>query len=166
MFIILGATCVTANAAMGKRWESLLENNPFVPYAPPPPPPPEPPTPYEFRGRSVENGVEYFSLYNQETKKAEWVSRTSRDLNVKSYSVAAGLVLTDQAGRTIRLALKAAQPMQGSPTMHPVATLAAAASKPAAPPAVDSADPGRLRQVAAELQARRQLRQRVALTRG
>jgi len=149
--------CVICNGA--DRWQPLVERNPFVAYQPPVPPPPEPPPPYEFRGRSVENGVEYFSLYNLETKKAFWVGRTGGgNLRVQEYNPANGLVLADHSGRIIRLDLKKSAPGSGGLRLRAGTALASASSRQSIPVMavpVNASESSRLEQVAEQIRARR-----------
>lgn len=167
---VLFFACTAGVADATDGLENLLNDNPFLPDLPPAPPPPEPPPRYEFRGRSVENGVEYFTLYNLDTKKAFWISRTGGDLKVKEFSAPAGLVLVDQAGKTIRLALKSTQPSRGGSWLKAGTAVAATAPANAASPPVATALPAtetqRLEQVADEIRARRTQRQQQAATRG
>jgi hypothetical protein len=158
-FFLIGALGAT------ERWHQLLDKNPFIGPETPKPATPEPPPAYEFRGRSVEGGQEYFSLYDLNAKRAYWVSRAGGgELNVKDYGPA-GLVLIDQAGKTIRLALKQAQPSRaGTPRLQALASTAILAN-PAPPAAAPSAsETQRLEQVAGEIRARRAQRQQA--TRG
>lgn len=156
---------ISAVAADGL--EVLLNDNPFLPRAQPAAAKPaEPPPPYEFRGRSVENGAEYFSLYNLETKKAVWVSRGRGDLKVEAYDPQTGLVVIDQAGRTLRLALKQPPALRGGAPLAPVAAVAGLTSAPTPSPAVIPmavSEAQRLERLAGEIQARRaQRRPRVS----
>jgi len=109
----------------------------------------------------VENGQEYFSLYNLESKKAQWVSRADGgDLRVQGYDPVAGLELADQTGRTIRLALKAGNSTGGGIRLRPGTALAAtpAGPMPVAVPA-SASESQRLEQVAEQIRARRTQRQ-------
>lgn len=163
--------CVTAAAGASQNWELLLERNPFVPYEPPKLPPPEPPPPYEFRGVSVENGVQYFSLYNLETKKAVWVTdgRNNSGLQAQSYDRASGVVLADERGRSFRLALKEAKPINSIVSRLRSDTAVAAATTRSTPlpqmmPAGVS-ESGRLDQVAEQIRNRRAQRLQAASAR-
>lgn len=147
-----------------ERWTQLLDKNPFVPGAPAKTVAPEPPPAYEFRGRSVENGVEYFSLFNLETKKALWVTRKGGELKVKDYSITSGLELVDPSGRNIRLALKQASPSRGgfSAAVAAPAVTAPIKAMPSPPAAAASAsEVQRLEQLAGEIRARRAQRQQL-----
>ncbi len=128
---------------------------------------PEPPPVLEFRGRSVENGVEHFSLYNLETKKAFWTSRSGNgELRVQDFNPEDGLVLIDRTGKTVRLALKMAAPIRAD-ALSGHNTALASASIPVAAPAsaapVSAPEAQRLEQVAEQIRVRRAERQRQAV---
>lgn len=91
--------------------QALLANNPFLPDTPAKPAPPEPSPTVEFRGRSVEHGVEYFSLYDTTTKKARWVKRDGQvgSLRVRERDPQGALLLVNAAGKITRLTLKEAK---------------------------------------------------------
>jgi len=124
------------------------------------------PPQYEFRGRSVENGIEYFSLYNLETKKAFWAGMSGGgELRVQAYDPAGGLVLADRSGRTIRLALKDTRTTGGGIPLRPGTALAAAPANgaPLARAVSHSAtESQRLEQVADQIRARRAQRKQTA----
>jgi hypothetical protein len=156
--------CLLGEADASARWQTLLQNDPFVGPQPPKPPPPEAPPVYEFRGRSVENGVEYFSLYDLNAKTAFWVSGQDGDLRVVAFKAGTGLELTDRAGQTIRLALKDGKPARGGSvraraTVGLASTVAAVGEPAVAAVAISPAESQRLEGVASQVRARRAQRQ-------
>jgi hypothetical protein len=67
-----------------------------------------PPPPYELRGILVEDGVQYFSLHNLETKKSVWVRKDSprEGLNLTGYDEVNGVLALNFQGTPMHLTLK------------------------------------------------------------
>lgn len=149
-------------AAAADRWHALLERNPFEPEGLAKPKVPEQPPAYEFRGRSIEGEVEYFSIYNLETKKAAWITRSSGELQVANYDPRDGLVLTDISGKTIRLPLKStAARIMSAVAVAPAPVAVPNGASVAEAASVSAVEASQSDQIPDEVRARRAQRQRL-----
>ncbi|RRJ97157.1 hypothetical protein Ga0100231_015905 [Opitutaceae bacterium TAV4] len=120
----------------------------------------------EFRGYIVDQGVRYFSLYDPTVQKSSWVSeKESGPIAIKTFDADDGALTVTQAGKTVRLKLKAATIANA-----PVAPVATASNprgvrtfQPGGPNATPRTgaqiDPKRLEAIAAEVARRRAQRQ-------
>jgi hypothetical protein len=151
--------------------QTLVDDSPFG-KAPDPAaatPAAQDPNALEFRGYVLDKGVRYFSLYDPGTQKSSWVSekreREAGPVTIKEFSADDDSLTVEQAGRTVRLALKRANivntPMPVAPggvglrgNRPPFAANAATAR-----PQIDNE---RLQKIREEVAKRRQARQTTA----
>lgn len=134
----------------------------------------------ELKGVMVDRDTVLFNIFNQSTKKSQWVAlrATGSDIVVKSHELVddTDTVTVEHQGRTLRLVLAKpkttssgkAQTPQSAPTPHPVPLPAIAGAQQKPPeglpiPVVINPTPAdearRLEAVAAEVRRRRALRQ-------
>lgn len=157
------------------RWQEFLEQNPFVPYESPASAASAKPPPYELRGVSVERGIQHYSLYNLETKKAVWLSaaESRAGLRVKGYE-AGQLTVMDASGAEFRLERKGGGAMDRGRDVGPAAAASGAVaalamvptSRPvlaeAAPAPIPEAEIRRLEPVTEQIRLRRAQRKAAA----
>jgi len=126
--ILAGLTSRVHSAEVaGPNLENLLQNSPFG-GLPGPKTAMKVETPLEFRGVLVEDGQQYFSLYEAASRYSRWVglNEAGNPYTVQSYDDAKGTVKVEYQGHTLNLTLKRAVLLVSDPA---IADPAAAADR-------------------------------------
>ncbi len=106
---VLTAAILGLGTAMAVDLEGLVKNPPFGGTGAPVGPGVAPST-LEFRGMYAEGGVNYFSIYNTQTKQSSWVAEgeapsTNVPVVVKGFDVANETLVIDNGGQPQQMAL-------------------------------------------------------------
>ncbi|EIQ00263.1 hypothetical protein OpiT1DRAFT_04805 [Opitutaceae bacterium TAV1] len=149
--------------------QTLVDDSPFG-KAPDPAATPtaQDPNALEFRGYVLDKGVRYFSLYDPGTQKSSWVNeKDAGPITIKEFNVDDDSLTVEQAGRTVRLALKRAN-IVNTPVPAAQAGLRPRGNRPpfgndaAAGTARPQIDNERLQKIREEVAKRRAARQSAA----
>jgi hypothetical protein len=108
-FSLLAAAFLGLGSASAIDLEGLVKNPPFGGTGAPTGPGVAPST-LEFRGMYAEGGVNYYSIYNTQTKQSSWVAEgeapsTNVPVVVKGFDVANETLIVDNGGQPQQMAL-------------------------------------------------------------
>ena len=106
---LLTAAMIGLGTASAVDLEGLVKNSPFGGTGAPVGPGVAPST-LEFRGMYAEGGVNYYSIYNTQTKQSSWVAEgeapsTNVPVVVKGFDVANETLVIDNGGQPQQMAL-------------------------------------------------------------
>ena len=106
---LLTAAMIGLGSASAVDLEGLVKNSPFGGTGAPVGPGVAPST-LEFRGMYAEGGVNYYSIYNTQTKQSSWVAEgeapsTNVPVVVKGFDVANETLVIDNSGQPQQMAL-------------------------------------------------------------
>ncbi|MEY4307339.1 MAG: hypothetical protein RJA95_707 [Verrucomicrobiota bacterium] len=141
---LLATACLGLGTASAVDLEGLVKNSPFGGTGAPAGPGVAPST-LEFRGMYAEGGVNYYSIYNTQTKQSSWVAEgeapsTNVPVVVKGFDAANETLMVDNGGQPQQMALHQAvvvayrgpSPAQLAAVSNAVPAAAGAAGVPAA----------------------------------
>lgn len=139
---IAGRLLIVATLGLGTAsavdLEGLVKNSPFGGTGTPAGPGVAPST-LEFRGMYAEGGVNYYSIYNTQTKQSSWVAEgeapsTNVPVVVKGFDAANETLMIDNGGQPQQMALhQAVVVAYKGPSAAQLAAVSAAAAAPQAP---------------------------------
>ena len=140
---LLTAALLGLGTASAVDLEGLVKNSPFGGTAAPAGPGVAPST-LEFRGMYAEGGVNYFSIYNTQTRQSSWVAEgeapsTNVPVVVKGFDAANETLVIDNGGQPQQMALHQAVVIA---YRGPSAAQLAAVSNVVAPQAAVAGAPG------------------------
>jgi len=140
---LLTAALLGLGTASAVDLEGLVKNSPFGGTAAPAGPGVAPST-LEFRGMYAEGGVNYFSIYNTQTRQSSWVAEgeapsTNVPVVVKGFDAANETLVIDNGGQPQQMALHQAVVIA---YRGPSAAQLAAVSNVVAPQATVAGAPG------------------------
>ena len=135
---LLTAALLGLGTASAVDLEGLVKNSPFGGTGAPAGPGVAPST-LEFRGMYAEGGVNYYSIYNTQTKQSSWVAEgeapsTNVPVVVKGFDAANETLMIDNGGQSQQMALHQAivTPYKGPSAAQLAAVSAAVAPAPVA----------------------------------
>ncbi len=107
--VLLAVACFGLGSASAVDLEGLVKNSPFGGTGAPAGPGVAPST-LEFRGMYAEGGVNYYSIYNTQTKQSSWVAEgeapsTNVPVVVKGFDAANETLMVDNGGQPQQMAL-------------------------------------------------------------
>jgi hypothetical protein len=147
---LLTAALLGLGTASAVDLEGLVKNSPFGGTGAPAGPGVAPST-LEFRGMYAEGGVNYYSIYNTQTKQSSWVAEgeapsTNVPVVVKGFDAANETLVIDNGGQPQQMALHQAVVIayKGPSAAQLAAVSAAVAPQPAVAGVPGAGGPGNL----------------------